>query len=156
MLFLQFIVLPHNYLLRNCYLQQCPPDYFKLPTRPTYSFMSYGDILSHMLWVWSDHAWTALSAKYGWNLKTTNTNWSKLFRSEQSESNKLFDSIEYYIIGSLFDSFVVFVKIARDAAAAGIILIRFRTASFYPAIVMAQQKGSHKEDTCWMHINCEF
>jgi hypothetical protein len=24
MLFLRFIVLPHNYLLRNCYLQHCP------------------------------------------------------------------------------------------------------------------------------------
>jgi hypothetical protein len=22
--------------------------------------------------------------------------------------------------------------------------------------VMAQQKGSHKGDTCWMHSNCEF
>jgi hypothetical protein len=27
MLFLQFIVLPHNYLLRNCYLQQIPAQY---------------------------------------------------------------------------------------------------------------------------------
>jgi hypothetical protein len=26
MLFLQFIVLPHNYLLRNCYLQHSSPD----------------------------------------------------------------------------------------------------------------------------------
>jgi hypothetical protein len=109
------------------------PSFFPLP----YVYLlPWGEMMRHLFWV-VKAPWYQLQGVviwivavesfdlYDWNLKTTNTNWSKLFWSEQSESNKLFDSIEYYIIGFLFDSFVVFVKIACHAAAAGIILIRF-------------------------------
>ena len=64
-------------------------------------------------------------AQYAWSLKSVNAKWRGLDRSEQSEYSELFNSIEVYIISSLFDSLIVFVKIVYNMAPARIILIYF-------------------------------